>query len=123
MGTCPVQAPESCGTNGHCDDTGACQDYPAHTPCETACLSNTEARVRYCNGQGACAPGASQIACAPYICSGGACLTACTADAQCATADYCDDPLCVPKGGVGASCSADDQCTTGDCVIPPGECE
>ena len=78
-GLCPAQPAATCGTDGLCDGSGGCQDWPATTRCSAVtCAAGTSTQiVDFCNGAGACANLAVPIQdCAPLTCDAatGACL-------------------------------------------------
>jgi hypothetical protein len=109
----------TCGNNGKCDGAGGCQKYPDATQCSTAVC---QASSSVLNLAGACSGNSCVVTthdCAPYGCSGTACRTTCTGDAQCASNAYCDAmPLghCVTKGNLGDGCGGDYECGSGHCV-------
>ncbi len=113
---CSAQNASTCGTNGVCDGAGACQKHPSGTTCVPASCSGTVLfKTDQCNGSGTCMDGGSQQ-CSPFACLGGACLTTCSLDAQCASSAYCSGMTCLSKMLVGQACIASNQCQTGHCV-------
>lgn len=120
-GECPDQGAASCGTNGVCDGTGACQKYASGTVCLAAsCLDATTVSLsKTCNGSGTCSGGT--LSCAPYRCSGGTCTATCgTSDANCAPTGYCDGVgagSCKPKIANGDwSCLLNHECQSNICA-------
>ncbi|MGE3674786.1 MAG: MYXO-CTERM sorting domain-containing protein, partial [Polyangiaceae bacterium] len=69
-----------------------------------------------CTGTSAPCPNTQTLTCAPYICDGTACGTACTGDTECTLDHYCSSNLCTPKVPNGEPCSAANQCTSGICT-------
>ena len=93
---CTDAGTATCGTNGKCDGSGACQKYASGTACKGAsCTGSTLTPTSTCNTSGTCVtPGNSM--CNPYICGTGACKTACTANADCVSPYICAGGSCVP---------------------------
>jgi hypothetical protein len=81
-----------------------------------ACTNGTATLPANCTGSAVACPALKTQNCNPYVCGPNACFGNCTADAQCASADYCSAGMCVPKLGPGAQCAKGDQCLNGDCV-------
>jgi hypothetical protein len=68
---CPDEGAASCGKNGRCDGAGACQLYPAGTPCALGGCSDDGTSFTapgVCAGDGSACPTASPTSCAPYTC-------------------------------------------------------
>ena len=136
---CPDQGAASCGNNGFCDGSGACAKYTLGTQCVAqTCAADgvTLDKPRQCDGAGTCTTGTTQT-CAPYVCTGSACLTSCTSsiqcapgfscnngscttactnDSQCGSTAYCNGGICVNKVPIGAACTAPNQCQSDFCV-------
>jgi hypothetical protein len=116
----------TCGHNGKCETGGACQYYPALTPCGSpaACAGGTESFAGACTGAGSCTTSPS-VSCAPYVCGPGTtCLTACgaqvTGDVNCVSGDYCDGNgpgQCQTRLAAAAPCTFNDQCASGTCLV------
>jgi hypothetical protein len=115
---CADMGAASCGTNGVCDGSGACQRYAAGTICAPASCPtgmSTQSNARSCDGAGVCKP-ATTTACAPYVCNGTtACNSACTKDADCVMGQTCDlkTNLCGAFQRQGQPCSASAKCLSG----------
>jgi hypothetical protein len=124
-GTCTVQAPTSCGTDGLCAAGGACQDYTSGSVCVSAsCSMGQQTTQGVCNGTGMCT-GSMTTSCAPYICGATACLTACpsndaTGDADCSSGNWCNGTACVPAQMTGGMCTRASQCTSAMCAGDAG---
>jgi hypothetical protein len=83
----------------------------------TSCKdSGTEYTAAQCNGAGAC-NAQTTMSCGGYICSGTACLTACSnnSDVNCAPNNYCNGTTCLSTRPAGRTCGGDGQCTLGHC--------
>jgi len=113
---CADQGKASCGTDGVCDGTGACEKYVAGVACQSAgCTGSMLAFAGRCDGLGTCDAPASQQ-CAPYVCgTGGQCKTTCSSDADCTTGTFCVSGSCGLKPP-GASCGADGDCKSTHCA-------
>jgi MYXO-CTERM domain-containing protein len=113
---CANQGAASCGTNGACNGSGACDLYAAGTVCASTC-ANGVITASTCSGAGACGS-PSMTSCAPYGCSNTVCLTTCTADTDCVTSAWCDvaSHACKPKQGSGVACATASQCQSGFCA-------
>ncbi|MGZ3447978.1 MAG: kelch repeat-containing protein [Polyangiales bacterium] len=114
----------ACG--GSCDGIKAICNYAATTvSCSTAgCAAGKATSAGTCDGAGTC-NATAPIACSPYACGATACNTACSKDAECDAAAYCDVAAGKCKVGPkpdGASCAADTECQNGHCVGTPGVC-
>jgi hypothetical protein len=113
---CATTAASTCGTDGNCNGAGNCEDWPASTQCSAkSCTGTTQTNAANCTGAGACAT-ATTTSCLPYVCGATACKTSCTADADCATGNWCMMSACVPKSSAGATCGGGNECTSGNCV-------
>ena len=116
QGQCADALAPSCGTNGFCDGTGACQLYPSTTVCGmSTCASGSVTAAGKCNGAGVCQPGAT-TSCNAYACgTTGVCNTTCTVDADCATGYFCIGGTCVKKT-TGSTCASDSDCSSSHCA-------
>jgi hypothetical protein len=114
--SCADQGASTCGTDGTCDGRGKCAKYDAGAVCRKAtCQSGSSLlAASRCDGLGNCLSG-SEVACAPFVCSGDACTTTCTSASGCAGA-ACDATGSCGKRGNGQSCSDAAQCGSGFCV-------
>ena len=115
---CPDQGVSSCGANGLCNGAGACGKYASGTACVAAvCAGDNITRINAstCNGSGTCQPNGTQ-SCNGYACSGGACLTSCSTDAQCAPTSYCNGVVCSAKKANGNVCSNANECASSSCA-------
>jgi hypothetical protein len=100
--------------NANCDGNGGCNDANG-TVCVAQACSSGQQTVSTCQG-GSCTA-AAPVTCAPYICSGNACLTSCGgSDANCVGGYYCAGNTCTLKKGLGSGCSAGNQCGSNNCV-------
>jgi hypothetical protein len=117
---CDDQLASSCGTDGFCDGTGACEKYVAGVACQSAgCTGMMLTFAGRCDGAGTCNVKSSQ-SCAPFVCNTtganvGSCKTVCTADADCTVGNTCNNGSCGPKPP-GASCAADADCMSTHCA-------
>jgi len=116
--TCSNQGKTSCGTNGMCDGTGACQKYPVGYVCgQDTCVQGAHTPPATCNASGQCVAPRPQN-CGPYVCNGQVCYNACTSDSsQCASPNVCD----TSKGScglkpLGAECGTGSECVSGNCA-------
>jgi hypothetical protein len=121
-GICVDQGPASCGTNGGCDGTGACQFYGVGTVCSpTECIVATFS-LGVCNPSHSCI--VSYSSCAPYAClpDASGCHVNCNGgDSDCAAGYYCaGGELCMPKKNLGASCDRNAECLSNVCPPVPG---
>jgi hypothetical protein len=120
-GQCPAAAP--CGNTGNCNGASACQQGSTSTSCglPVSCNGTTYQPASFCNGSGMCTQ-APTSGCGSYICGVNACLTSCTADAQCAsTSLYCTGSTttagtCNSKKANGATCGVAKECVSANCV-------
>jgi hypothetical protein len=119
-GTCTDQGASTCGTNGKCNGAGGCQKYPDATTCSSAaCQSDgvTLTLAGACSG-GSCLAGMK--ACAPFVCSAGACTNTCNVDGDCASGTYCSGPggQCTANIKTGDACDPafPKHCALGNCV-------
>jgi hypothetical protein len=118
---CADQGAASCGTNGLCDGTGACQKYSATTQCAaSSCAGTTLTVAKFCNGSGTCVtPNPATTSCAPGTCGGSpaACNNTCSTDANCASTGFCSGGMCTAKKTAGSTCpTGAHECTSGFCV-------
>jgi hypothetical protein len=117
---CSDQGATTCGTDGFCDGTGACEKYVAGVACQSAgCTGSMLTFAGRCDGLGTCNVKPSQ-SCAPYVCNTtganvGSCKTVCTADADCSVGNSCNNGSCGLKPP-GASCAADADCMSTHCA-------
>jgi hypothetical protein len=116
---CAKSAVTSCGSSGFCNATGACAVYSAGTPCgptgSTSCDGDT-VKGQTCDGLGVCVLDAAGTPCSPSKCSGGACKSSCSTDADCAADGYCTAGTCKKRAAPGAKCGIDAQCGSGFCA-------
>jgi hypothetical protein len=119
-GECPNQGAASCGGNGACDGAGACDLYAAGTVCLAgSCVGSTLVQPSLCDGAGTCVPG-SAVSCAPAGCGGGACLSGCATDPDCAGTSYCNAGACAPQKPLGTGATGPNQCLSG--FVADGVC-
>jgi len=114
---CTDNGAGSCGHNGQCDGTGACQNYSAGTMCQAAgCTGFTLTSAGRCDGQGSACPTAGSQSCAPYMCgANGQCATTCMKDTDCVAPATCINGSCGKKPP-GAPCGADGECNSSICA-------
>jgi hypothetical protein len=114
---CSQSDPSTCGSDGFCDGTGACESYAPGVVCQNAgCTGSTLTFAGRCDGSGAACPAMQGQSCAPYVCgTTGQCKTTCTADADCIAPNTCSNGSCGKKP-IGASCGADADCNSGICA-------
>ncbi len=114
---CAGQDATSCGNDGTCDGAGACRKHAAGTTCGAgaSCASSIKTPTR-CDGLGACLEATGATDCAPFTCSGAACTTSCTTNADCASTAHCDGGACKAKAKLGGACASAAQCQSGFCV-------
>ena len=120
---CTAQATATCGLNGKCDGSGACQLYNNTTECgASGCSGGDAVGPQYCSGDGSCQPGTLADECNEYACESGACRTNCFDDGDCASGYRCylnrlgGGNTCTDKLLIGEACSQDSQCASGECV-------
>ena len=120
---CTAEATSTCGLNGKCDGSGACQQYNSTTECGPAgCSGGDAVSAQYCSGDGTCQPGALADECDAYACESGACRTNCFDDGDCASGYRCylnrlgGGNTCTDKLLIGEACGLDSQCASGECV-------
>ncbi len=109
-------AGSTCG--GACDgmNRAACTYPGMSTECRAAaCADGAATLAATCDGAGAC-PMPSTTPCAPYVCGATACLTACTANEQCAMGSACISGTCQGRRPNGGMCATANECESGQCV-------
>jgi hypothetical protein len=108
--------PASCGAPGECDGARHCRsNAKPGTVCGATTCTRGKVSGEVCNGGGKC--GTDTISCAPGVCDGDACGTACTTDKDCDTATgYCLKGTCVDKKSVGDVCQKSAECPDGFCT-------
>ncbi|MFI5298197.1 MAG: hypothetical protein ACHREM_08880 [Polyangiales bacterium] len=130
VGTCtavPVGNPAtghgSCTTDGSacggsCDGTTktACTYPKTTTECiKASCASGVETLQTFCDGAGHC-PTPTTTACTPFLCSGTACGSSCTSNAQCVSGKACSGGICGTPLSNGSACSSAAICNSGFCA-------
>ncbi|HEX4339147.1 MAG TPA: MYXO-CTERM sorting domain-containing protein [Polyangiaceae bacterium] len=104
--------------SGTCNGTNAaaCTFPAASQVCRApGCTNDVGSLAADCDGKGSCTQAKTQN-CAPYVCGPTACDTACTANAECNTGNYCAAGKCVPLVKQAGVCTTDGQCGSGHCV-------
>jgi len=127
---CKDQGAVTCGSNGACDGSGACQNYAAGLLCQSSCDAKTGIfSSSTCSGSGTCGL-SPNTACAPYNCDAKGCRKACLGPAGCAPGNVCSPSgTCVPSSvedctngidddGNGLIDCADPACTAGFMCVP-----
>ena len=114
--TCSDAGKASCGTNGMCDGSGACQKYPVGFVCgQDTCVLGAHTPPATCNAAGQCVTPPSQT-CFPYACNGQVCYRSCTSgNTECAAGNLCVSGSCGFKS-LGADCSNETECKSGYCA-------
>ena len=112
LAQCADAGGTTCGTNGVCNGSGACQKYASGTSCAAAaCTGSTLTPAASCDGSGTCATPAT-TSCAPYVCGTGACKTTCATDADCVSPNTCTVGICA-AGCPGVYCDNFESDTVG----------
>jgi len=109
---CNATSSTMCGHDGKCDNAGNCTNWGNTTSCrQPSCLNKkTQIEAANCPGNGAACPKMVNTDCDEgYLCVGTACVTMCTADAQCDvtggytcdTTKHCTKPVSATGGAPG----------------------
>jgi len=115
LAQCADAGATTCGLNGFCNGSGACQKYSAGTGCASAaCTGSTFTPAASCDGNGTCAKTTSS--CAPYVCGSGACKTTCATSADCVSPNVCTAGICA-AGCPGVYCDNFEADTVGAMAI------
>ncbi len=114
---CTDQGTGSCGNDGKCNGSGACEKYAAGTVCVASKCpagTSTQTNARTCDGKGTC-QAATTTNCGTFLCNGStACNTSCTSNQDCLSPNVCNTST--NQCGLhhqGQSCSASDDCASG----------
>jgi Cellulose binding domain len=103
---CTNTGAATCGTNGLCNGSGACQKYASGTSCAAAtCTGSSLTGGSTCNASSMCVAPAP-TSCNPYICGAGACKTTCATTADCVSPDVCTGTVCSPPATLSAALKA-----------------
>lgn len=130
---CAAAAMSTCGLDGFCNGSGACQDWATGTIClAPVCSANMQTTASTCTAPLTCTAGTT-TSCSNFACSGTACGTSCSVTGTppagtstgCIASAYCDT---VPSPAVcattlkatGATCNNDFECLNGTCTGGPG---
>ncbi len=110
-------AANQCGNDGTCDGNGACRKVSTGHVCkEASCSGNgtTFTPTSTCDGNGACTTETPQN-CAGFQCAATGCLKACTSQADCGDANYCNvsTGTCAAKKSNGAPATQTYECSSG----------
>ncbi len=107
----------SCAGDAVCDGAGACMSAASGSDCgSTSCIGlDAQNNASTCSNDGTCTDNGI-ASCHPYVCSGIACLTSCTSQADCAAGAICVQDHCVTPKANGLGCSVAPECTSGFCV-------
>jgi hypothetical protein len=104
-------------TDGKCSTVRAGVIHGTDCPGAATCPANSASYTTApsCDGAGACKAGTA-VSCGNYYCNATTttCPTACSANAQCATA-YCAGGVCKTKTAAGGLCSGNAECLSGTC--------
>lgn len=112
LAQCSDAGGTTCGTNGVCNGSSACQKYASGTGCGAAtCTGSTLTPGASCDGSGTCTTPAT-TSCAPYVCGTGACKTTCATSADCASPNVCTVGICA-AGCPGVYCDNFESDTVG----------
>ena len=114
---CGPEAPGTCGQNGFCNGSGACDTWVVGTSCGNATCVANESRPQHCTGPRVCGT-VSGTDCGAYQCNptSGTCPGICATDSECTAGNFCNGSQCVPKLVAGSICIAANQCDKGFCV-------
>lgn len=82
----------------------------------SSCSAGVGTLAASCDGVGTTCPSAATQICAPGICAGTACRSACTADGDCAATAFCHGGTCATKLADHAACTASAQCQSSHCI-------
>jgi hypothetical protein len=118
---CGKDAPESCGTTGACEATGAaCAKYGKDTKCTPESCSPAGGGVYtapgFCDGQGKCPTERVTMPCAGAPCEGTRCQMGCGPGKACAPGNFCKAGNCAPQAAAGEACTAAEECSSGFCA-------
>ena len=115
-GVCKDMGSTSCGNNGRCNGSKACQKYPDATPCRSSSCdpaTNRYTQDATCKSGACSAPPATT--CAPYKCNGTQCGRTCATNNDCQSPSTCVNGSCGLKP-LGAVCSRADECASKLCA-------
>ena len=113
---CVASSPP-CGPDGLCNGQGQCRsNAPDTTPCGATICAGGSVAGKLCKS-GACTDEAGKP-CGAFKCNpqGTACMTSCSANADCSTGFFCKSATCIPVLDLGHSCTGAEQCTSTFCV-------
>ena len=102
-GARPACASDGSACAGACDGSSpvACAYPGSSVTCRAAsCASAVATLASTCDGAGAC-PARQDSSCGAYACSGDACGSACSSDADCSAGNVCVDGACGSGGSTG----------------------
>jgi MYXO-CTERM domain-containing protein len=130
-GSCDAQNPDTCGTTGMCDGSGACAHFGPTTACGATVCANGAQDGQVCIAPNTCGPSGGPVSCFPYGCAGNACATSCLQTSDCVDPTYlCISGACVPGLQPGDVCSSAAECLSGFCsdgvccnIACSGQCE
>ena len=117
-GVCTDARSPACKTDGKCDGSGSCRNYPAGIECVAqSCNAGTNmGDFRHeCNGSGTCAKTKDPVSCAPGRCGGNACTLQCSKTEDCVAPNTCVGNLCGKKP-LGQTCNTPSECQSGNCA-------
>jgi hypothetical protein len=112
-----LACPGSGACKATCDASGACAYPGAERPCGAAACDGASRlhRGATCDGLGGCAD-RGLVDCAPYLCTGAACLTSCQDSSVCVGPNVCAGQSCGLHRPPGQGCGVASDCESGHCV-------
>jgi hypothetical protein len=126
--SCAPTAPNSCGYDGACNDTGDCRNWVQGTPCSRVdCVDTARVVSSACNGAALCAPVETE-SCGLWGCRLGACQTSCSSLSDCISSAFCAGSRCIARSEAGADCAENyecisERCDGGICCNPGEKCD
>ncbi len=115
---CAATAASGCLTDGLCDGTGHCRDWPSGTVCAAAsCMDSTLKPAATCDGAGTCKTFTPGNCPGNLVCDSttmNSCKTKCASDADCVSPTVCNGGSCSLKPN-GTACSSGSECATNTC--------
>jgi hypothetical protein len=110
--SCAPTAPNSCGYDGACNDTGDCRNWVQGTPCSRVdCVDTARVVSSAGNGAALCAPVETE-SCGLWGCRLGACQTSCSSLSDCISSAFCAGSRCIARREAGADCAENYECAS-----------